>query len=545
MRYIYFLMLIMVLSVGSASAFTFTGFKDLHSVGMYVPVSGSTANPSTVFMVCDDTNVSVYDTLGGVTSENALTNFPSDAVHAISTGTKTYVILYNGYLYEIDQSIGSRSFSVLNFAPGGNAKFIGDMGSDGYNHRLVYNDGKLYVYEYGEGKIYQVNLVTYTYTEFETGLSHADIAAGPDGLYVVNYNSTTKVDLRKYTAVDTYTNVFVGKTIGAATTLSHGLYVLDNDNFIITALNGAITDYIYEVNSTGSTIGTIYSGNTYLNDYIPQDYGNVYVTPSGIVVFTATKATMSIVTFNTATGAGGYYISETGLSSAQIDYSTSSIMSEYATYFNVSSVTANYNIAIEETWYDNAILTYDPFTRYAWKVELWGPDEVSLNTYYIPEGSNWKRESYWLGIVGQGDMQTIGSITYPQIAANGTYQLRLYELNTVQGTKALLDTYEFEVLDITNPASSGTVPVNNDASVAFTSFLGSPAFIGMILFVGIAVAVGKDRKGQIHGTGIIIGAVIGCIVLVMAGLFPVWTIYVIVLVSLVMLGKSMIGMGGG
>jgi hypothetical protein len=229
---------------------------------------------------------------------------------------------------------------------------------------------------------------------------------------------------------------------------------------------------------------------------------------------------------------------DNGLTPSQITYNTQNVYSEYTSYYNQSSVKVNWKIAIDETWIDNELLSYNVFDRYDFTIELFSPDGISVNSYTINDNS-FKRESYWLGIIGKGDMISIGSINYPNVNINGTWTIRMYEYNRLQGTKALIGSSTFEVLNTNNPASTiGTTPINNDPQQSVFDFIVSKYFIGLIAFVVVVKAIGTDRIGRLNGNMAVMGVVVATIVLVLAGIFPIWTIFVIVLYGLIMIAKE-------
>lgn len=514
--------------------------NDLHYVAHGVVPSGNgyLGNPDEILLMASDKNITAYDTIGGTLSVNQIMNFPYDVTGIYSTSDWIYVVLVDGSAYKIETSISPRDFGDLSFTgESRNGYYLGDFstGTTYYNNRIIVDDnGDIFIYSAQDAIIYKVNGETYTSSTFVSnsvinaisigqGTDQIQLAIYNDALYISVSDAGVDLDIYRFTATDTYTKVY-DNVITSVNGYETYLFPLDNGNFVLgEGKTGTITTLI-EYNGTAS-LGNIYSASGYYA--ASNDNGNVIVKPNGIIAFAAT-AQDKVVTFNTISGAGGVISGETGTTPPEITYNSKSVNAEYEKYYNQTNVNFKWSLAIDDDFIDtyNSVYSEPIYNRYYWKIELFSPDNIFINSYIIP--TNWKYQSYTLGIFGKGDYVNSGNVNFNNIVGNGTYTVKIYELNRITGAKAFLDSDTFIILSQTNPSTSGSVSETSGESAAY-KFLNSPYLVAIIVIGIVGFQFGRGRDGNINGTAMIVLIPLAVGLCCLMGILPMWILYVMVL----------------
>lgn len=525
-----------------------------YQVAHFVAPAGYLGDTDSLIIVSQGTDTRVYDTTGGSISLGVL-SFPNTVAGIYSTKEWNYYILQDGRAYKIKNTNSQLNYTTLQFSGDSrNAYYLGDFSAstNALNCKILADqNGDIFIYDSGGAVIYKMDGATYTYVTYmsydvlhslftATGRSSLGISFSDNALLLSGAYSTSQIKVVSVTGADTYTTLKDGISSGYNTAAMRAPFfaALSNGNYIIGA-----TDYntvksikVYEYNSTFSQIGTIVETASYYGGS-PSNLGNLIVKPNGILVLTST-ATAKTVTYTSISEAGGIYFEESGTSPSEISYNSKTVNAEYETYYNQTTVNFRWALAIDDDFIDtyNSAYSEPIYNRYYWRIDLFSPNGIFVNSYIIP--SNWKYQSYTLGIFGSGDYINAGNVGFNNIVGNGTYTVKLYEINSITGAKAFLDADTFEILDQTNPYSNGGITESSGESAAY-KFLNSPYLVAIIVIGVVGFQFGRGRDGNINGTAMIVLVPLAVGLCCLMGILPMWILYVMVLCIIAFIAVKM------
>jgi hypothetical protein len=535
-----FLAVLCFLSISNVTAIEIP-VTELHYVAHNVAPSGYLGDTDNLILVASDNDILSFDTIGGTTSVNQILNFPTDVNGIYVTKNWLYCILVDGRAYKIKTSISPREFSGLSFS--GDSRdgyYLGDFstGSTLYNNMiLVDNNNDIFIYSATDEKIYKMDGSTYVFSDFLTSSDIASMTISTNrgrlsyilhnnAMYVACVDANNDLDVYLVTAPSTYSKLYDNAMLEASLTGTY-IAVLTNDNFVLGTSHYTTTySRIIEYNRT-SSLGFIYDGTGYYS--ATSERGNLIVKPNGILCYAATTQD-KVITLNTVTGAGGVYTDEDGTTPKEITYNYVNVNSEYDTYYNMSNINVKWSIAIDDDYIDTWTNTHSTPIQdtYKFRIELFSPDEVFVSYYDIPKTS-WKYQTYTLGIFGSGDYVSSGYVGFSNIKGNGTWIIKLYEMNTITGGKAFIDADTFIILDQNNPSGTNTVPTDTNPSNIVSNFLESPYLIAIIIIGVVGFQFGRGRDGNINGTAMIVLIPLAVGLCCLMGILPMWILYVMVL----------------
>lgn len=514
---------------------------DLHDVSHGIAPSGYIGDADQIMLVASDNDVISTDIFGSGMSVNSILNFPADVSGVYNTKSWIYVVLTDGRAYKIPSSPYQREFGNLNFADVDHKDgyYLGDFSTaTSYPKIAVDVMGDIYIYTPAEAKIIKVDGSTLTSTDyissadFNTMTTNANNKARAsfviydNSIYIAIADNGFDLDVYRFTAPGAGTKIYDNVLLNTETSAAY-LAPLSNGNWIL-GLSNHVTPYTQIIEYNGSaSIGTIYSSGGYTN--LQTDKGSLIVKPNGIICFAAENVD-KIVTFTTISGAGGIYTEEEGTTPKEITYSFLNVNSEYNSYYNMSNVNVKWSIAIDKDFINTWTNTHSTPIQdtYRWRIELFSPDDVFVSSYDVPKTS-WKYQKYTLGIFGSGDYISSGYVGFSNIRGNGTWYVKLYEINSVTGAKAFLDSGSFRILDQSNPTGAGTVPTDKDTTGLISNFLESPYIIAIIIIGVVGFQFGRGRDGNINGSAMVVLIPLAVGLCVLMGLLPMWILYTMVL----------------
>jgi len=487
----------------------------------------------------NSTSIKTVDILGGSFSDGVI-EIPVTVSDVAVSDDFYYYLCTDGRVYKTEKSPGLKTFNI---APEvGNTILLDDVYAvtDLDTCILIDSDENVYinqgVYIY---KIDSSNYLTSLYCTLPTTVNHIS----NNGTAIICSTSGTTA----YAVTDVGTYHSIGSFAGYGD-YSKGVYQLTNNHYVIYGWSGSATHRIEEFYENMTHFNTILpaTGTTSFTGYKHMD-----ISDTGIIAIFLPPEN-KIKTYATTDNIGAFS-PVIGLQSS-INYQQAEILSDYETYVNNSDIYTRFNIA-------TGILTDDEQTvfknSYAFRIELLN-EEKTLLTYDTITGDTFKNIEFesisvfpsitaWINakianwLIGDNFLIKSGSNIFASSNNwdSGNYTINLYEINTVSGVKILLDSDSFIVLNKSYTSNydsiENTEEQTNEEQVY--SFIFSKYFIGLIGFVAIVKSIGVDKLGRINGTALTMGVVVADIVLVLTGIFPVWTIFVIVLFGLVLLGK--------
>lgn len=488
-----------------------------------------------------------YDTFQGSYSDGVY-DIPQRVIDVYVYGDYYYYVTLNGIVYKT--TLEDYYLQFDSSQDGNTITLSQPYTSDQYNSNiLVDSNGDVFLHD-GDKSIYfidsskRTSVLWYTNnvtmrTIFPTsdgeGISYTTLD-GDEKQYLITDHTLNSATLIYSGTADTYNigyRLTDGYLVGSVTT--GGVLVL-RQLYENKTLMGNIT--------LGTAIGTGVNAE------------EIIVYNDGTILYTKIDSNALIAyfaTFSTLDDIGGFsFYSGIDLVTPVNEYAESTISSEHDTYFNNSIIRTNYVIATETL--SNSEQEYLKNT-FDFKVELFNDDNNVLDSYYIYGNSLMVEEvsndildfftNPILLIIGEEYLYKSGYKDYFNVNnwGNGTYTLKLYEVNKFTGRKALLNT---DIFIIRNESYDGEIIIetpldvptsNKDMQSNAIQLISSPYFMGLIGLIVVAKSIGTDKLGKINADALIMGVIVGIIILVLIGLFPVWTIFVVVLFGLVLLGK--------
>lgn len=409
---------------------------------------------------------------------------------------------------------------------------------------------------YATGQLSAVPVTTYGATNLEI------IESGFMASYVgSNLNKVQEYDISSQTIGTEHFSSSCGFNYEPPSTI-----MLNNGNFIVrTNLYASSSDkraIITHVNTTDSTefeiARYVSSGlsDAYYTDLCIDKNGLLYasMTGGGWQCFVIENSELEISSFlynNIYTGSGGTSISTT------FDYINKDIDSLYSTYYNNSDITIGYNIKTDYLGYsstDDNDLSDQFINDYSFRIELINPSGISETSKSI-DASELKQTTHTITtsfygipiITGKAHQYSISgtNIFYNSNNwINGTWTVKLYEVNANTTTHTLLDS---DTLEIMNTQSDTNIIIDNtqdsiDGTQLATNIFNSPYFYALVIIMSVA----STGAYFAQGIGFLGGATIGVFISGGFGLIPMWLILTLIIVFIVLFaligGKSI---GGG
>lgn len=496
-----------ILFSSSASAITWTGlFSDPNGLHYVPEMSVSGLNNENYngegLLVCDGTTVKkfyIYDGSGSSSTiiYNASTNFDDvlllpDGDCLVTLGTVIYLVdTSSDSLIDFGAELGTSKITTI--YTGGST--IGKLAwtPEGYIYFSYTNSNVLYRTIAPKWVVEQVgSMGTWYYTGHIAGYSdnnHVFIAGRYGGAGDSNMNCKI-VNVNSGSIVATIAGNNGFRALAAFAT---------NDNKVYFDDSGA--NYIYYIQDASSTRTAYLSLTTDYVDSAVGDDGIIYMCEGS-----------SITTYATIDFAGG-----AGIAGEEPEnlYTKAEVNSDYDTYVNNTDIYVRYEIETEPIAETN-VTTWQ--NEYSFKIEMYSPSDILLG-YKLIDGTSFDYAEYLVGgmYIGAGNMTKASSFKFTSTTnwVNGTYVLKLYEVNKITGNRALLDTDTYLVLfesyegSVTDQPDDSTEPTGDE--VTTTTFLHSTTFkaIGLIMLCAGVMFLFGGFAGGIVGSGLGIIAAYG------------------------------------
>lgn len=513
-----FLCLFLCISPASALSYVVQGVK---GVAPYIPVEDSGRAPGEDFMAYNKSTITIIHAPSYQSSRYLLTGFDSGDISSVaSTGEYIFIASTNGHVYRLNNNEGAIVW---------NAAAALDTGkiSSGSNMQIVHHsDG--YIYATTAGKITRINPENcmYTVSSFTLPDETNYICSANDGIYTGREKITTSSSsgripwIYKWASLNS-ASVECSKSWAVGSIYNYGLEKMSDGRFIVLSK---------EVRSSGG--GTyyyfgFYNGSTMtLNlNVAGKAYTGFAVANSGIIAVTYTDTIEFIDNDISPSLLSGHQLYK----AADIKYDKAEVFTYYNIVHNNTPVNILYNMHID-TDKNKAIGNIDTITdSYNWEIDIIAPDGTKLNTYKIPETFNKK------GILSSV-YTTSGNIELtPRV--NGTYILRLFEIDTDTQEKALLKESTFKVL-FESGSAGGEITDRDNVNIV-TNFLQSPYFIALIIIGVVVFQFGRDARGQINGSAMVVLVPLSVALTCMMGLLPMWILYLMAMLVIAFIAWSL------
>jgi hypothetical protein len=218
----------------------------------------------------------------------------------------------------------------------------------------------------------------------------------------------------------------------------------------------------------------------------------------------------------------------------ELEYDETSLSTELDQYYNNTAIDIYWSIEGRTT---QGEMTTEEFEQsYRYQIDFINPSGFKFNEYRI---SATKLEAGRGVLSGLIEFSGYGTVRLEPPANNwnnGTYTIRLYEVNRTTSGKALLTQNSYEIVNESSEGG-GTIsepPEDKTGADFFADIIGSQYFWAMFIIVIPAVAL-----GSIHGvSGMFIGTGTGVILTYLAGFLPLWVM--LVFVMMIAIGMSII-----
>lgn len=492
-------------------------------LSFYVAPSNVNYNPSDVAICNDLYNISVYNADYSYTSGQLIYVGQRSTYLIDCVFSEQYIYLSHadGSIYRIPNRDGIIYWSSLKDTE---KQLLITVGT--YPKMTIGNDGNLYIAS-GSG-IHKIDLESLTVTTGSDIGQHTSVNFDKNYMYNgVSYVVGVTNNDFSYLKFNTLTDY---KQVIYNTTTNYGSGTRSIMAFI-PLTNGKYFTYVFSsTNQAAAYTGSYHSADTVIsavNSEVSALYNDAIVTSDGIAIISSFGDDKVDTYF---IGAGAYNFGAVGDSTTppEITYNAKSVNAEYETYYNQTNVNFMWSLAIDDDFIDtyNSVYSDPIYNRYYWRIELFSPDNIFINSYIIP--TNWKYQSYTLGIFGAGDYINSGNVQFNNIVGNGTYTVKIYELNRITGAKAFLDSDTFEILAQTNPSSSSGISEASGESAAY-NFLNSPYLVAIIIIGVVGFQFGRGRDGNINGSAMIVLIPLAVGLCALMGILPMWILYVMVL----------------
>jgi hypothetical protein len=252
-----------------------------------------------------------------------------------------------------------------------------------------------------------------------------------------------------------------------------------------------------------------------------------------------------------------------GAFNSTLSYSNLTLKSRYPIYYNNSKFTIDFGIAYQALW--------NQTTQYSHRIDLIDPNSVPISSFSPiricePHGTVLGSETAYdiaypdhlyncIGVSKTLDindfindpaaaLQSATSISFSPSTfwTNGTYKVKLYEINALSGTPTVLLTDSFNVLNqsgVMVPGGTGSNQGQNpnepiDGSGIIT-LLQNNTFWAFLLTIGVMIAVGipASKNGGSPFMPMAMAGFLGLGVTTMIGWMPIWIIGGTILIVIV------------
>lgn len=505
--------------ISPASALTYNIPKNPKGVNVYIPLDSTGREPGIDFIAFNATTAVIIHGETYQSSRNLLTGI-TGLYDIISTGDYIFLSTTDGSVYRLNNNEGNIQWDA------GSAVHIGKLGSPvSYGAGLVYHtDG--YVYAIRGTKLYKINPDTCLYTvSSEEAPPTSNIRSTPDGIETitgVGMPNGTYVRISTWDTLNSFTDkyIYIYSKERSMDTIHEFERLADNSYIICYELNSVNGDYSYVSVFSNGNISHI---KTQLGAPI---YYDVAVSNKGVIAIAVQNNYIEFIDNNvppsTLAGYGGHF------NPADIVYDKAEVFTYYNIVHNNTPLNILYNLHID-TDKNNAIGNIDTIIdSYNWEIDIIAPDGTKLNTYKIPE--TFKKKGILSSVY-----TTSGNIELtPRV--NGTYILRLFEVDADTQEKALLKENTFKVL-FERGTSGGEITDRDNVNIV-TNFLQSPYFIALIIIGVVVFQFGRDARGQINGSAMVVLVPLSVALTCMMGLLPMWILYLMAMLVIAFIAWS-------
>lgn len=502
--------------ISSASALTYNIPKNPKGVNVYIPLDSAGREPGIDFIAFNDTTAVIIHGETYQSSRNLLTGI-TGLYDIISTGDYIFLAKTDGSVYRLNNNEGNIQWDAES------AVHIGKLGSPGA--KLVYHtDG--YVYTIRGTKLYRIDPETCLYTiSSEAAPSAWNIGSTPDGIETITgarMPDGTYVRISTWDTFNSFTDkyIYIYSTTRSIDNIYEFVRLADNSYIISYHLSTPNANYYYVSTFSNGNISHI---KTQLGSPIYFDFA---VNNKGVIAIAVQNNYIEFIDNNvppsTLAGYGGHF------KPADIVYDKAEVFTYYSVVHNGTPIDILYNVHID-TQKNKAIGNIDTITnRYNWEIDIIAPDGTRLNTYKIPE--TFKQKGLLSSV-----FTTTGNIALtPRV--NGTYILRLYEVDANTQEKALLKESTFKVL-FESGSAGGEITDRDNVNIV-TNFLQSPYFIALIIIGVVVFQFGRDARGQINGSAMVVLVPLAVALTCMMGLLPMWILYLMAMLVIAFIAWS-------
>lgn len=512
MRIIILMMLLVIFNNGmviSANALAFNNFSG-SPAGIINSGNGYFDDEATAYGYTGTRNVYAVTQLRGISLVEPISYSSSggQAIKVINASSNTLfdAVVHNGYLYFLDDNVikkkKTRNDNLVceanDTSAGGCistiATGVGTYTLRVYDNELYFTAGTvLKKLDSDDNVVTLFNLATIPgsegrFSSFTVATNNSLIeaymigtAAGTLNLYRCNTGGCSTM------SGTLATNNPVFSTLYTTTNYIYALYY-------VPASAGATTERIYAISNGSATTTDYITTNTISAN------NRAYVSGETTIGL-AMQSTTSYETYNS---------NEAGISSlptvpTDLEYETATIESLESQYYNKSTIYLNYNVIINSLNANNILLD---FNDYRWMISMTDPNGVTRDVIQSPACSF----DSLLDTTCQV-FSSMGINAPPNGWLQGVWTAKLYEINTVTSSRALVSTStSFTVLNTTEenqsiipppfiPPTSGTAPQTISIIDGFVSWLGLGVnSVSKLLFAMIIIAIAAT-VGLIWGNG--------------------------------------------
>jgi len=252
-----------------------------------------------------------------------------------------------------------------------------------------------------------------------------------------------------------------------------------------------------------------------------------------------------------------------GAFNSVLSYQNLTLQSRYNTYYNNSKFIIDFGIVYTAMW--------NQTTQYSHRIDLIDPNAVSVSSYApikicdeasaiellfpstlfncVAVDTNFDANDFIEDpVVDLTPDEISSSVSFSSSTAwiNGTYQVKLYEINSLSGTPSLLATDSFDVLNqsgVVAPGGEGANPPGQNPNEPVDSsgilvLLQNNTFWALLLTVGIMLGVGalagkNNRDNSAPVVPMVMAGFLGLAVTSMIGWMPLWITFGTLLIVIV------------
>jgi hypothetical protein len=494
------------------------------------------------YLVWDDGNTNDYIIVDTNEDEILLCDYADSALYTLMMHSPEHEIYSayvasNGHLYYTtslgiymrkDTSTNSYYTNQTEFETG-----KVDTIANHESHRMREENGYIYLDDFDANVYKRINLnnnlesIYFTPSTFEISVATNDRWTDFD---IYNGNIYTLVIESAYVKVYKNDELIYNVDALRGSNFGHigGIQVIDSDKIYLHAAarqsDGDYFNYAYIIDDTGNLLDT-WSFDLLMFPNGGTIFGDFYIGSKENTIAYANFYDVNIVEVqDTGRQIGGG-------AGSQWSYLQTNINSMYDTYYNNSKLQAIYNIRTDVINNSEA----DDFTdNIYYRVDLINPDGVNLDSklFYASEFTQDNTNVLnFLFDYGQAYYYSSGTIRFSSSSdwLNGTYTLRMYEIDRSTNNILQLDFDTFEVLpeQIEGLQESEDFEENMPIQSIAQKYISSSYTWG----AGIALTIGGVGAVFAGPIGFLLGLFLGLIICVGIGLLPSWIILAIIILA--------------